>query len=174
MAEPAGTPKSQKLKVALIPVLGVCLLVVLNRSDSDRTSAPNAATPTAAATPKEPANPTVDKTADAALQRPWPSRSLDEILAFDPFRPRREAPLAAAQPARQHATPEPQHDPRIEHLMSQYAAQTPDLVLRSQRGVSAVIGSQTLTVGDVVEGGARVVEIRDDGIVFELDDQSAR
>ena len=170
MADAPRRLNKQQIKLAMIPILAVCLLYVLLRSDDQADSGDPAPTQTA-----DQGAPATDPGVAQATRfeelprRHWPDRSLPEVLAFDPFSARRPQSDHERQLiAQQQASQENAVDQQIQYLMSEYASKTPDRVIRSRHGTAAVIGAKTLRVGDIVDGVARVVAIRNDGIVFEL------
>lgn len=174
MEQPATNPAANKVKLALIPVLGLVLVYLVFGSGSSESPAVPTAPPPSTGQPSAPDRPdlAVQNVTANAEQRTvdWPQRSLQDILRHDPFRIRQAVDPAVASEMRgsdeQNAPPEQVSEASL--LVGRFAGKVPELVLESRHGTSAVIDGQTLREGDVLDGVARVVSIRPEGIVFEL------
>ena len=173
-------PESPKLratpgKLALIAVLAVVLVVVLavqfggslgagppRDADRDREShrpGPPGQLAVQAAQPSRDAG----KGHDAS--RPWPKLELAEVSAHDPFAVRTPVAKPPEPPA---TTAESEADrTQQDQLLEQLREQGVQAVIGGSRhGNAAVIGSQIVRVGDVLDG-FRVVGIEADGVVLE-------
>ena len=67
-------------------------------------------------------------------------------------------------------SPEADDEPRVDdwqHVRARWEAQRVNVVLRAGSDLVAVIGNRTVRVGDVLEEGVRVVEIRPDSVLLE-------
>jgi len=117
-------------------------------------------------------------TGEPRAPKPWPRFSPDEVLRFDPFA---LSPQVVEREGTKEETSKvsPEHggDPRREELLRMRAAQAEALqelrlegvqaVVGSRRdGHVAVIGSQVVRVGDMLDG-FRVVRIDPDGVIVE-------
>ena len=165
-----------KVKMALIPLLGVVLIymVFASRGGKKRpqpqqqaASGPAVATATATSGTETAARPSQQA---AVPPCPWPNRSLAEILRFDPFQLR--SPVVASTELSQVSPPlveEPSgQDRERSQLVERFSRKVPEMVVRSRHGALAVIDGQTVREGDVLDGTVRVVAIRADEILFEL------
>ena len=176
MADSERQDTSQKLKIAAIPVLAIVLLYFTLRASSKDRKPPTPG-PTHVASTTQPSSAVV--VAPVALAdgdgvdapKKWPNQPLTEILKHNPFTEFVKVPqsaskqLASKPDRRKEAT-----NQLLPELLERFSEQPPALLLRSRHGTTAVFDAQTVREGDVLEGGARVVEIRPDGIVFELVD----
>jgi hypothetical protein len=156
-------------KVAIVPILGIVLYSVLPGDGEPELAASVAAAPVRNAT--VPA---------AAPRRSVPilatPRPVEHIVARDPF----------ALPDALRPTPEPtgldadQNGPPADELAespaetweairNRWMAERTSIVLTTPAGPVAVVGNRRLRIGDEVEPGVRVVDIRRDGVVLEFD-----
>lgn len=140
-----------RYKLALIAVLGLVFAAILfwqARHQSNPLSAEMGIQPQARAT-------SIDK----AFTTSWPSTTLAEVSAFNPFDPppRPTAP-DASEP---EATSEPQTTKAPPAISSVQA------VYEDRRGTIAILNSKVVRVGDYLDG-RRVLDISAKGVVLEL------
>ena len=180
---------ARKLMIALIPVLVVVLiLVVLWPASEDELQADSASPSQIKTEPlntsKSPNNP-IEKQSTAAQERPrkvWPEIRLASILKHDPFA---LAPLMTnysvkAEPKVEPADPETtesqiqddraQRKQRLQERIAVLQAKQVSAVFRNEAGIAAIIDSKIVHEGDLLEDGVRIVKIRPDGIVLEIED----
>ena len=173
-------PESSKLgatpgKLALIAVLAVVLVVALavqfggslgagRPRDGDRgreSQSPGPAGQLAA----QSAQPSEDAGKGHDASRPWPKLELADVSAYDPFAVRTPVTKPPEPPA---TTAESDADrAQQDQLLEQLREEGVQAVIGGSRnGNAAVIGSQIVRVGDVLDG-FRVVGIEADGVVLE-------
>ena len=176
MPEDAAQLRAKRVKMAVIPLLVIVLLYLTFGRSREETNRPAAIPVTRNPAPQVDVRPTKlptrlpEKFAGQVTERPWPQRTLAEILNHDPFRLHQPAELVGPlAPSKTEDGEQQAVDAAdVEDLVARFSSKTLDLVLHSRLGTSAVIDGQTVREGDVLEGTARIVEIRPDGIVFEL------
>jgi hypothetical protein len=169
-------------KLAMIPILALVLAIVLYRNLSSSGVAV-LRTPTAQSNDQPLAGgprPAPEKRIDRE-RPPWPQVDLNEIVASDAFQPwpSSEPARPSSEPARKDAVPETGSRKNGNHDAAQNAGVTTKpqasnrgklkAVFRDGTGEAAIVGSRVVRRGDVLEGGARVVEINAHGIVVELE-----
>jgi hypothetical protein len=172
-------------KLAMIPVLALVLAIVLYRNLSSSGVAV-LRTPTAQSNDQPLAGgprPESEKRIDRK-RPPWPQVDLNEIVACDAFQPwpSPEPARPSSEPARKDAVPETGSRKKGNHDAAQNTASAGvttkpqasnrgklKAVFRDGTGAAAIVGSRVVRRGDVLEGGARVVEINAHGIVVELE-----
>ena len=187
---PEQTQTTSPAKLALVGVLGVIFVVVLivqfggvsgaeqtepaaNDTDGRRPSSPAAAQPRSAGAGRA----TVERVA-----RRWPVLDAADVLRWDPF----SFPPVPSEQVPDNEAPAPQPEPidptceKPDEAARQRAARERELAAIQQQGVTAVIGSrrkghlaivgsETVEVGDHI-GAFLVVAIEPDGVVLqELD-----
>ena len=191
MVESTTTPPSKlgRLKLALIPVLVVILLLVLVwPSAGDKLTADDSETAgqetqqshrTDAITEGDAAGPS--SVSMQRTQKTWPAIGLTSILKHDPFA---LAPLLTnrrvgvvpqeGQQQNQETTDTSHQEEQIKRLMERIATlqqKQVSVVFRSESGTAALIDSKIVHEGDLLEDGVRIVKIRSDGIVLQIQDR---
>jgi hypothetical protein len=189
MSQPQEKPNAaaDRRKLVLVAVLAVILVVVLivqfggdssakqagpqNDAGKDQASAPNKAS----ATPKT-HNAKKAPTAQRNSQR-WSILDLADVLGYDPFA---NLPALADQQEPTDTPPDSQRQQKpagpSEEMLRRRAEQEQALDRLRQEGVTifvgsgndrvAVVGSETIEVGDLLDG-FRVIAIEPDGVVLE-------
>lgn len=171
-----GTKRGQLAKIVLIPILGFVLyrqVLAPGEEEKPKPAAParRAATATPTGQPEAPpAKPPTPILPDV--------RSVGRIAAENPFArpaallPKPESPPIPDQSAEESAEveveaaeTEPVPDP-WEGVRTRWETKRVSVVLRAGNGLIAVLGDETVRVGDVLDG-VRVVEIRPDGVLLE-------
>lgn len=203
MAEHSSSqkPAPGKAKLVLIPVLGFVLLYVVCSPSNDiappvqlarppvpltSTSAPSTAaavtpsTPTTArATAAWPASEASAKSSSASATATvtWPATPLAEVLAVNPFKMPTELMPAVAEV---EAPPQPLAPDRKELAAEKFAelqaaakGQRLAALVRTSKGVGAIVGDSVVGVGDRVGDRLRVTAIRPEGVEVELIDKPA-
>ncbi|MGN6545525.1 MAG: hypothetical protein ACTHK7_10795 [Aureliella sp.] len=157
---------AQWIKLALIPVLGIGLLVALwqqpKPADEPAATAPTE-TPAVTTAAETPAAPTSLK------KSAWPKARLEEVLAFNPFEAQHtvelaegaEADAVGAESISTVARPGDKSRPRL------VATGKLQAIFVDAQGAAAIFDSQVIHVGDALPSGGRVVEITSDGIMLE-------
>lgn len=178
MTSNAKSPR-EKLKLALIPVLGIVLLYVLMAPEE---GADPAAAVTLSASP--PASPAAASPVELPQATPpkqsrsqWPQLALEQILDHNPFAfpielvptvPTSTADLPPAEPDPVLEEPEePETDFRQE-LLKQLQATPIAAYYQSKQGAVAMVGDRLLREGDVIEEAVEVQQILPDRIVYRL------
>lgn len=192
----AANPTANKVKLLLIPVLGVIMLYVL--------FAPGDVAPV----PKLVARPPVTNSAPANAggatggtgtvepQTPavtWPSIPLADVLMINPFQ-RPESlkavpippPVETAEPitTAEPMTAEPpvitaeQQTARNEEVEQAFRAAMKthrlSALVRTRKGLGAMVGDRVVMVGDELDDRFRIAAIRADGLVLELIDPAGQ
>lgn len=174
-------------KLILIAVLGVVLVVVVavqfgGKSDANE---PRESEIAAEASSPEPAAQASAANDDAAperpqtmdVSRPWPDWKLADVLQHDPFATpellvhrdgspedaEREREAEAAARREEKARKRAEQDQFAEQLQKQGVRA---LVGSSRNGHAAIVGSETVRVGDVL-GEFQVIAIGPDGVVLK-------
>jgi hypothetical protein len=161
MAEPnddAAQTNDRRKKVAAGLLLVVFVTVLYSQfggagEDPEVPTRPKRPSPVAAATAKP-------------QTRRWPQASLSETLKNDPF-----AQLRQAEKTPEEAEPDPELAQRQSEEASKASAaslenQRVRAIVSTKQGPVALFGTKLIKVGDMIDG-ARVVEIRPDGIIVE-------
>jgi hypothetical protein len=166
-----GKPRRQgALKIALIPVLGLVLYSQLPGDAAPvatalpaRVAAPSPVPPAVAARPSPPILATVRPVDQISSRNPF---ALPPALLppAEPTNPLDEFLEAAAGENVRAATSEAD---RWEATRERWSRERTSIVLATPDGPVAVVGERMLRIGDEVEEGLRVVDIRADGIVLE-------
>ncbi len=191
MPEPGGksilsaSPRQLAL-VAILAVIFVVVLIVQFGGSSGAEEAAwdeNTAGAEAPRPPRETGAPAAQTPAPAAQRRagarPWPTLSLQDVLSYDPFATPpafsaeseaagagSSSPLAADAANRQDE--EAQKQAERERVLARLRQEGVKAILGSRdKGRVAVVGSQTIHVGDVLDG-FRVIAVEPDGLVLEL------
>ena len=150
----------ERIKLALIPVLGLILVAIAFWPAKTEGVPASAATSSLSA-----ANSAAALNQTAAGPSPiWPEIRLDDLVAHNPFEPRsvpvpKEMP-AASPTAAGNPDPAPAEPPA--HPPGQLQA-----IYHDARGAAAILDSQIVRVGDVLEDGSRIVAITSQGIELE-------
>lgn len=169
--------KTDKRKMALIPVLAGVLIWNLTGSDDDRSSISVDASASSAQklTEAESLIRQLERNRQNVSQKNWPAFELSDIIDFDPFSLTgtlaersgvvSDAELLAAQTATADGVA---GDDKIE-------SKEPDVnpvraVAIGKNGAAALIDSRIVRVGDELEAGIRVVAIERNAIVVEMVD----
>ena len=174
MSEAPRASARERAKLAAIPVLALILLWVVTRGEEDALPPPV----TLADSPvhNSPATPAANRTAArgrAAAE--WPQFTLAEILAHDPFAVPRaiaSSPPAVGSPLTQPVsadTPERTAD-QGRSRRQMLGAKRVSMIYRGPHGPTAVIDSRAYREGDQLADGVRIVEIRPDGVLVEVED----
>ncbi|MCH2117126.1 MAG: general secretion pathway protein GspB [Pirellulales bacterium] len=176
MSDIPSSAITEKLKIAIIPVLATLLLVMLyhafSGANESQTDTPSVSSTTTRQVPQA----TLAKLPPRTSQNPlrhWPQQTLAEILKYDPFSITPQQPGEQNQPpttggekaalAGQMKQPHSATD-------SRFTNKIPEMMFHSRHGTMAVIDSQVVREGEILRNGTRVVEIRTDGIVLERPD----
>ncbi len=170
-----ATPGKIAIAVVLLGVFVSLLIMQTGDEPLDAANAPNRyrgrTTPLAA-----PSNTPSGETADAMVsRRPWPEISLAEARKYDPF----------FMPAVDATANQKSRESQLTDAMKQKAMQEQaelrrqaldtlqekgvGVVLQSGDELVAIIGSDTVRIGDVIDG-FKVVDIGPDGVKLEPDD----
>ncbi len=171
---PAVTPRQWAIIGLLAAVLVGVIWLQLGGSEQGEKpvapqSGPAAAPGRAAATGSAPGGP--GKPAGQPPSPPWPSFTLAEAAAYDPFQPF-PAPPATAEPMPKAAakTKPPQDSAqrkaRHEQALAALRKTGTTAVLRGPQGALAILGRRVIRVGDEIDG-FRVVAIEPDGVVVK-------
>ena len=179
MAEslPPANAAKEKVKLALIPVLGLVLWSVLSDQDTSSTS------PTTVVEVRSPslatAHPTQQSLNSMGTSGPgqasWPHLPIEEIVARNPFAyPTEFVPTKPKMLASQAQTPEMDQDQiteltRRQKLLEEWQSAQPTAFYRSESGVVARIGSQVVREGDVIDGIIKIEKLGPEGVIFKLD-----
>lgn len=191
MVESTTTPPNKlgRLKLALIPVLVVILLLVLVwPSASDGLPADDSETAgqeaqqsdrTDAVTEGDAAGPS--SVSMQRTQKTWPVIGLASILKHDPFAlepllaNRTLGVLSQEGPQQNQETTvssyQKEHIKRLKERIATLQQKQVSVVFQSESGTAAIIDSKIVHEGDLLEDGVRIVEIRSDGIVLQIQDR---
>ena len=194
-------PAPGKSKLVLIPILGAVLLYVVCSPSNEiappvqlaRPSVP--LTSTSAASTASTFTPSTPTTARAAAALPaseassksgsasttaavtWPATPLAEVLAVNPFRMPTELMPAVAVA---EVPPQPLAPDRKELAAEKFAelqaaakGQRLAALVRTSKGVGAIVGDSVVGVGDRIGDRLRVTAIRPEGVEVELIDKPA-
>lgn len=168
----------------MIGVLGAILVGVLVSGQSEGTTTGATAEADPALSRPRTARQSASATTAGKLTV-WPKVSLDEMLLHNPFAqpemlrdsipetpPAAEVEAAAAaaeaeslQAARSKELDDEQRE-KLEAVMAEFKNQKVKMILRTDRGVTAVIGDRKVREGDIIDG-VRIVSIRPDGVIIE-------
>lgn len=176
MSEAANANPRDRIKLAAIPVLALVLLWVVTGGSEDEAPPPVALTQPAGTRPGDkpgqPARPA--RRPAAARPAPAPAFSLAEILAHDPF----AVPKALAPPPpipdEQDTQPVSIEAPLIDHesqaraRREMLAQKRVSIIHHGPSGATAVIDSRAYREGDELADGVRIVKIRPDGVIVEV------
>ena len=194
-------PASGKAKLVMIPALGAVLLYVVCSPSSGiappvqlaRPPAPptstSAASTASAVTPSTPTTTRVaaalpaseasskSGSASATASVIWPATPLAEVLAVNPFKmPTELMPAVAAA----EVPPQPLAPDRKELAAEKFAelqtaakGQRLAALVRTSKGVGAIVGDSVVGVGDRIGDRLRVTAIRPEGVEVELIDKPA-
>ena len=193
MVESTTTPPSKlaRLKLALIPVLVLILILVfvwpsaddvLPADDSETARQDTQQSHrTDASTESHAAGPSFGPIERA--QKTWPTIGLASILKHNPFAlpPLLANHAVAAIPDNelqrdQQTTETVNQDERqartnrLKEQMATLRQKQVSVVSRSQSGTAAIIDSKIVHEGDLLEDGVRIVKIRPDGVVLQIQD----
>ena len=194
MVESTTTPPSKlgRLKLALIPVLVLILILVFVwPSADDVLPADNSETVRQGTQQSHRTDATTEGNAAGLssvpmerTQKTWPAIRLASILKHDPFA---LAPLLANQTVAVVSQEEPQQNQettgtshqdereeqikRMKERIATLQQKQVSVVFRSESGTAAIIDSKIVHEGDLLEDGVRVVKIRSDGVVLQIQDQ---
>jgi len=167
---------TEKLKIAIIPVLATLLIVMLyhafSGANDSQTDTPRVSSTTSRQVPQA----TLAKLPNRTSQNPlrhWPQQTLAEILKYDPFSITTQKPGEQNQPptiGRERTALAGQMEHAHSTNDSRFTNKIPEMMFHSHHGTMAVIDSQVVREGEILRNGTRVVEIRTDGIVLERPD----
>lgn len=140
------------------------------QAGSDRAeAAPPASRPfptgTSAASPGKPGG-------EPRALTPWPTLTLAEAAAYDPFQPLPAPPIEESRPlAKPAAKTKPSQDAaqrkaRQEQALAALRKTGVTAVLQGPYGATAIVGRRLIRVGDQIDG-FRVVAIEPDGVVIK-------
>lgn len=185
MAESASTtkPTPSWKKLLLIPVLGAVLLYVVCAPSNE------GAAPTLAARVPEPhqTKPLAPSTAvansttgSATVPVTWPATPLADVMAFNPFQMPAELKSPVDSVDRASSLPlTPDEDlkeldaARAAELRAALKGQRLAALVKTSKGLGAIVGDAVVAVGDLVGDRLRVTAIRPEGVVLELIDKPA-
>ena len=174
MSEALPASTRERAKLAAIPVLALILLWVVTGGEEDSLPPPIALA--APAGPGSPVAPAVNRTPPhgrAAAE--WPQFTLAEILAHDPFAVPRA--MASSPPDVHSALTQPVSTDAAERTADQGRSRRQMLgekrvsvIYRGPDGPTAMIDSRVYREGDQLADGVRIVEIRPDGVLVEVEE----
>ncbi len=186
MAERAVSNNSSqsRIKVIMIPVLGVIMLYMLF-APSEKVVVP---TLVVRKPEGQPANGVPMSPADNnAIAVTWPTISLSEVLATNPFqlpqglkpysKPEPEViaepvvevePVVPAPPPISAAEQAAKDEALAAELREAAKSHRLTALVRTSRGIGAMVGDHVVMVGDKIDDRFRVAAIRPDGVVLEL------
>jgi hypothetical protein len=191
MIDPSKPSKTRATprQLALVAVLSVVFVIVLVVQFSGGSAAEQATEPHQARKPQVQTPPaaTASRGTEATQQgrklqeagRPWPTLESKEVLSYDPFAaPAGLSPDNAAADSALEENLEAEAAARQAEAAERRAEQERTLtklqgqgvtaiVGTTKRGRVAVVGSQVVRVGDVLEG-FRVIAIEPEGVVLQL------
>ena len=195
MVESTTAPASTlgRLKLASIPVLVVIMLLVLvwpsagdGLPPDDSETARHATQQshrTDAITEGDAAGPGPSSVSMQRTQKTWPAIGLATILKHDPFAlppllANRTLGAVSQEGSQQNqgttdTTHQDEREERIKQLKIRIATlqqKQVRVVFRSESGTAALIDSKIVHEGDLLEDGVRIVEIRSDGVVLQIQD----
>ena len=189
MAESSTSTRkpANRLKLALIPVLALALLGILSSSGDEAPAAmEDAVTSDSATAESVTSEDDVAQAVATAKQRKisWPQITLAGVLQHDPF----ALPPALSQLVTPAASEEQQQNgpddksassneesveaAAAEDMQQKMAAlqqRHVSVLLRSAKGLAAVIDSKVVHEGELLENGVRVVEIGRDGVILQIE-----
>ncbi len=194
-------PAPGKAKLVMIPVLGAVLLYMVVSPSNEvaspvqlaRTSPPQTSVPVASSTalgtasvskvmpqvagrPASEASAKSGKASTTALVT-WPATPLAEVLAVNPFkRPAEFAPAVTVTqtPVVPQTLAENRKELAAEKAADLQAAvkgQRLAALVRTSKGVGAIVGDTVVNVGDLIGERLRVTAIRPEGVEVELIDK---
>lgn len=149
---------SRSMKTALIPVLALFLgyriyaMVGLSDSSEMQTASELVSLATRTLAMGQSASPSPE----AATQ--WPSRSLDDVLQYDPF----AKPVVAADPLEELVDASSEDADEVQPVPSAELK----AIYRTRRGTVALIGSEVVREGERLRDGSLVVAIRDNSVLL--------
>ena len=178
-----ATTATARVKLALIPVLGLVLVYILATSPAPDDAAPSSTlleTPdpqpaggeSIATAENDPSAAVVPAAEIVTLPPPkdWPSLSLGEVLENNPF----AWPKELASPAQitdskfgDDVSADAGDDPQRQELLDQLASAGVSAFYESNQGAIALVGTRVLRVGDVIEGKLRVLRIDPEQVTYE-------
>ncbi len=177
---PRRMTRTQMVRLAAIPVLGFVLYQqTVGRLDAVQ-EPPQ--TTTSVVSPEELPNPTKTPAEAAPVRILENVRDLESIARENPFAvPEALQPAPAETSAAEESgvteVAEPTEDAvqkvpsaaeaQWQQAAARWEAKRVRIVFRAGSDLMAVVGDQTVRVGDVLEEGVRVAEIRPDGVVLE-------
>lgn len=183
--------RTKVIKLALVPVLAVVLGVLLfGQGDGDGATdglaePPNTDQSAVVAGDADRASLSSDAGDErAAVQRKTSSLrfSIEKVLDSNPFMLPAAliAPSDDAADAGSEQTPETddagserdaeeEASPEMEGLAESLKQKTASIIVSGERGAVALIDSRRLAVGDYLQEGVRIVEIRSDGVIVEIE-----
>jgi hypothetical protein len=152
------------VRFALIPVLGCVLVVVVFRPQTKLSASHKALALNSTAASHRPA-----ASAKESAEYHWPTVDIEEIVAFDPFRPfdSRESQIPSDK-----LSPNSGKEPQVQQAASGNAKALASwgklqAIISDESGAAAILDSRVIHVGDELPGGGRVVAINARGIVVE-------
>ncbi|MDB5388212.1 MAG: hypothetical protein JWM11_3858 [Planctomycetaceae bacterium] len=160
----------------MIGVLGAALIGVLVFGQDGGAAAVNDAATTEPRARRRAADPAVKSKATV-----WPKVSLEEMLAHNPFaqpnlpketEPKIPAPeeVAAAEAKTLESAKakslEVERQTKVDAVMTDWRNQKVNMILRTDRGVTALIGDRKVREGQIIDG-VRIVSIRPNGVIVE-------
>jgi hypothetical protein len=161
-----------RVKLAAIPVLALILFWVLTQGEDDAGQPPAALADPGSSGAAVPSGSIGERRSPPE----WPALALSEILAHDPFAvPPALAPDppppddAVTQPVAMEA-PDTSARDRARARRELLAGKRVSLIYRGPAGPTAVIDSREYREGDMLSDGVRIVEIRRDGVIVEIQD----
>ena len=200
---PSQKPVPGKAKLVMIPVLGAMLLYVVCSPSNEVAPPVQLARPpvpptsTSMASTSAAITPSVPTTARDAATWPaseasaksgsastttaviWPATPLAEVLAVNPFK-MPSMLLPAVDEAVAEVPPQPLAPDRKEldaeklaELQAAVKGQRLAALVRTSKGVAAIVGDSVVGVGDRIGERLRVTAIRPEGVEVELIDQPA-
>ena len=185
MAETTSTvpPTQNRTKLLLIPVLAAAFLYLVCAPAEPSGSAIRIAAPSSSTS----SQPQLTNVKDLKSTRPlnsipiasrvtWPSTPLADVLAHNPFKLPAELRLITnsipinTQPTDNTVDLDEQDEAKKEELRAAIKGQRLAALVKTKKGLGAIIGESVISVGDKVGDRLRVTSIRPDGVVFELVD----
>ena len=159
--------QKQRIKLVLIPVLGIVLISFLFSQNDKRLETIPGVTPQATATPTKPTFHAKQSNVD------WPSASLDQVLRHNPF----AAPPALTHLMKPSTSPGPiatvktlavTNEDLTEELRSAMKGKKLHGLIQTSRGFIALVGDDVVREGDLIGERVRVKSIQSKGVELEL------
>lgn len=165
-----------RAKLAVVPVLLSVLLYVLNGEEAGPSSQTD---PSPAASTEVAPTAAIRRSIKAPdlpqrRRQAWPVLPLDEIVDSNPFaypialRPLQTSTVGAETPPTEEQFEAHAEQSRRQKLLRDWQAIEPTVIYRSKLGTVALIGTQVIKEGDVLDDVVQVLSVDNQGVVFAL------